>query len=273
MDRTTGPGLILGFGAMIGMVLIEGGELHGLLNTAAAVIVFGGTLAALLISFPLSEVSRLPKLTGRAFGAEVRMPVENVDLYVRLAEKARKEGLLALEQDANALRDRIARKGLMLVVDGIDPEMVRSVLEGELEALKERHERGAQMMEAMGGYAPTMGILGTVMGLVHVLSQLSEPAALGESIAAAFVATLYGVGTANILWLPLGNKLKAKSNAELSVHRMTLDAVLAIQAGDNPRIVREKLEVHLPPGLRSAGKGAEPAKQGGAVPTPAREPA
>jgi len=116
------------------------------------------------------------------------------------------------------------------------------------------------MLESMGGYAPTMGILGTVMGLVHVLTKLSDPSALGESIAAAFVATLYGVGSANLIWLPLGNKLRAKSNAEIAAHRVSLDAVLSIQAGDNPRIVREKLEVHFAPRERrvSAAKGAEP---------------
>ena len=261
MDKSTILGLILGFGAMVGMVVIEGGELQGLLNTAAAVVVFGGTFGALLVSFPLADVATLPKLLGKTFGAEIKPPVERLGLYVGLAEKARREGLLALESDTEEIADRFARKGLMMVVDGIDPEVVRGILEKDLHMLDRRHQRGIQMLEAMGGFSPTMGILGTVMGLVHVLGSLSEPAALGESIAAAFVATLYGVASANLIWLPMGNKLKAKSRAELEGHRLTLDAVLSIQAGENPRILRDRLEVHLAPGHRAAKEKPEPVKQ------------
>lgn len=261
MDRTTVLGLLVGLGAMVGMVLVEGGELQGLLNIAAAIVVFGGTFGALLVSHPLSDVANLPRTIARAFGPEVdAVATEKVDFYVHLAEKARREGLLALEQDADQLDDPFAKKGLLLVVDGIDPEVVRGVLEKEMDGLAKRHESNYRMLDAMGGYAPTMGILGTVMGLVHVLSRLSEPSELGHAIAAAFVATLYGVASANLIWLPMAGKLKLKSHAELDARRLTLDAVLSIQAGDNPRIVREKLEVHLPPRKRGVAAEGETAK-------------
>lgn len=259
MDKTTALGLVVGLGAMVGMVVVEGGELVGLVNLAAAIVVFGGTIGALLTSFPLSDVMVLPRAILVTFGGDAGVSPDRVDFYVHLAEKARREGLLSLEHDADELEDLFARKGLMLVVDGIDPEVVRTVMESELGGLEQRHRRAHRMLDAMGGYAPTMGILGTVMGLVHVLSRLSEPSALGQSIAAAFVATLYGVASANLIWLPLANKLKAKTRAEIEVRRLTLDAVLAIQAGDNPRIVREKLEVHLAPGRRGVSNRARSA--------------
>ncbi len=250
MDKSTVLGLIIGFGAVVASVIAEHGDLLRLLNLPGALIVFGGCAGALLISHPLPQVMRLPRIIAKAFGPEVTMPVDQVEFYVKLAEKARREGLLALENDADQIDDRFTKKGLLMVVDGIDPEVVRAVMEKDMEVLAERHHRGAEMLDALGGYAPTMGIIGTVMGLVNVLSNLSQPSELGGSISTAFIATLYGVGSANLIWLPLGGKLKAKSQTEMDARRLTLDAVLSIQAGDNPRIVREKLEVHLNPAQR-----------------------
>jgi chemotaxis protein MotA len=254
MDKGTILGLLAAVGALLGGLMLEGGNPVALIGPSAAIIVVGGTLAATLVAFPFERVLRLPVLIKKALFEHREDEREIVELFVKLAEKARREGLLALEADARQIQDPFIQKGVMLAVDGVDAEVIRSVLEVEMASLAERHEAGYSMLEAMGGYAPTMGILGTVMGMVHVLSHLSEPEQLGEQIAVAFIATLYGVATANLVYLPLGGKLKQKSKHELALRQLALEGVLAVQAGDNPRIVREKLEAFLPPRLRSGGE-------------------
>jgi len=252
MEISTPIGLVLGFGALIGGFVIEGGSPFSLLSPSAALIVIGGTIAATLVSFPLKNVITLPKLIMQAFFNPPGDPQEVVQQFVDLADKARREGLLAMEEDSKNIEDPFMRKGIMLVVDGVDPEVVRDILETDAALVAERHARGQALFAAMGGYAPTMGIIGTVMGLVNVLSNLAEPEELGHSIATAFIATLYGVVTANILWLPLSSKLKQKSEKELHVRSLMVEGVLAVQAGENPRIVREKLDAFLAPAERSA---------------------
>jgi len=262
-------GLLVGVGALALSVILEGGELGRYLSPSAALIVFGGTLGATLTSFPLSQVMKLPKLMlkGIAGGEASMSPSEMVELFVGLADKARRQGLLSLEDEATKIQDKFVSKGLLLVVDGVDPEVVRTILDMDLAALAERHQRGYSMVESMGGYAPTMGIIGTVMGLVTVLSSLDNPADLGPAIAVAFIATLYGVGSANLLWLPFGSKLKAQSREEIWLREVAREGILAVQAGDNTRVVREKLEAFLAASEREV-KGAkipdssEPAEAG-----------
>ena len=210
----------------------------------------GGTFAAALISFPLASVLKLPKLFIKTTAGAMEPGPELVALFLRLAEKARRQGLLALEDEAAQIQDEFLKKGIMLVVDGTDPEVVQSVLEIDSQVLEERHKAGYEVLEAMGGFAPTMGIIGTVMGLISVLSNLSDVSKLGPSIAVAFIATFYGVSTANLVWLPLGKKLKGKSQSEVAARGMMLEGVLSIQAGDNPRIVQEKLLGYLAPNSR-----------------------
>jgi chemotaxis protein MotA len=271
LDISTPLGLVLAISALLGAFFMEKnhiGDLGGLpvffaplLNISAAFIVFGGTLAAAMISFPMTTFLKLPSLLIKTTAQAAEGGPELVALFLRLAEKARRQGLLALEDEANAIHDDFLKKGIMLVVDGTDPEVVRSVLEIDSAVLHERHKAGYELLEAMGGYSPTMGIIGTVMGLVSVLSDLSDVSRLGPAIAVAFIATLYGVGTANIVWLPLGSKLKRKSESELAGREMMLEGILSIQAGDNPRIVQEKLAGYLAPKIRpheeeTAGAGA-----------------
>ncbi|MCC7107049.1 MAG: flagellar motor protein [Chloroflexi bacterium] len=260
MDKTTLPGLVIGIGALLLSVILEGGELASLLNVPAAVLVFGGTIGAAIVSFTIESVLQLPKSLGRAFLDRPQHASAIIDTFVKLADKARREGLLALEREAESLDD-FGRKGVLLVVDGSDPSLVREVLETEVDAMQRRHKAGYSVLEAMGGYAPTMGIIGTVMGLVNVLSRLDDPSELGHSIATAFIATLYGVASANVIWLPLGNKLKHKSAEEAWLRELTIEGILAVQAGNNPRLVREKLEAQLAPSRRSnaRAKGGEPA--------------
>jgi chemotaxis protein MotA len=259
-------GLALGLSALAIATIMEGGELSGFASPSAALIVFGGTFGALLVSFPLNQVAKFPKVIMLAFTRESSSGSSSqaVDLFVGLAEKARREGLLSLEEEVEKIKDGFVRSGILMVVDGIDPDVVRSVLDIDIGAMAERHQRGYSMFESMGGFAPTMGIIGTVMGLVHVLGNLEDPSELGPAIAVAFIATLYGVASANILWLPIGSKLKAQSKSEIAWREVAREGILAVQAGDNPRIVREKLEAFLSKGQRSgkADEGASLSEQG-----------
>jgi chemotaxis protein MotA len=227
------------------MVVID-----GLLKPTAALIVFGGTFGAAMLSFPMNTFTSMPKLIGLALKKNNENLSEIVRLFTRLAEKARREGLLSLEEESQGISDEFIKKGIMLVVDGQDPDVVRDILEIEIEQTRKRHSTGYGLLAAMGGYAPTMGIIGTVMGLIEVLRNLSDPSELGGKVAVAFVATFYGIASANILWLPLGSKLKIKSEEEIHVREIMLEGILAVQAGENPRIIRDKLYGFLPPRLR-----------------------
>lgn len=250
MDIGTLIGLVLGIGAMIVSVFMEGGELASLVQPSAAVIVFGGTFGATIASTPQHVVMSLPKLLAIAFQGGTAEPEEMVDFFADLAGRARREGLLSLEEQAANMEDHFLRKGIMLVVDGVDPEQVRSILHAENTAMARRHEEGYSMLEAMGGYAPTMGIIGTIMGLVHVLSSLEDPSGLGEAIAVAFIATLYGVFSANLVWLPIGAKLRKRSEEEMFLREVMTEGILAVQAGHNPHVVREHLQAFIAPESR-----------------------
>ncbi len=253
-DRGALIGLVLGLFAIFGAGVVEGGGnplvLLAFLNAPAGLIVFGGTIGATIVAFPLDRVKALPSILALAFQQRAAEERHLVNLYVRLAERARREGLLALENDANEVEDPFMRKGLLLVVDGTDPELVQEVLEADVAAMAERHEGRYAMLEAMGGFAPTMGIIGTVMGLVNVLSHLDKPDELGKSIATAFIATFYGVLSANILWLPLGQRLKQRHKEEVALRHLMIVGIMAVQAGDNPRVVREKMESLVSPAMR-----------------------
>jgi chemotaxis protein MotA len=183
---------------------------------------------------------------------------------VTFAEQARREGLLSLEASVEGVSDPFVKRGLQMIIDGLEPDTVEEALDLEIEAMQRRHAKWASIFTAMGGYAPTMGIIGTVMGLVGVLSKLSEPEKLGESIATAFIATLIGILTANVLWLPMASNLKQQSEAEVAERKMAMVGIMAIQAGENPRIVAQKLASMADP--EKASKGAAAA----AAPAPAR---
>jgi chemotaxis protein MotA len=251
MSITTILGLILGFGAIIMTTILEGSSLSSLINLPGAMIVFGGTFGATLGSFPMETVLSLPKLIVKAITGPKAKPLETVKFFVQLADKARKQGLLSLEEEETKISDPFMKKGIMLVVDGVDPEDVRHMLQLDSQQMSQRHAKGYAMLEAMGGYAPTMGILGAIMGLISALSHMEDPSSLAHSIAVAFVASLYGVASANLLWLPLGSKLKKDNEVELLSRNIMMEGILAVQAGDNPYIIQRKLETFLPPKMRA----------------------
>ena len=255
-DKGTIIGFVVAIVALLGSVLIEGGSPLSYVNLSAGLIVFGGSIGIVLISYPLSTALKLPKVFRQALREPPDMTADVIRETVRLAERARKEGLLALEQEAQSLTDPLLHKGVMLVVDGTDPEVVKAILEVEIATREARHETGIAMFEALGGFAPTLGILGTVMGLIRILSHIGSANEMAASIAVAFTATLYGVGSANLFWLPIANRLKRRTAQEMELAALVIDGVMAIQAGDNPRIVQEKLSGYATP---TSGKKAKAA--------------
>ena len=253
MDIALLIGIALGVIGILGGYMVEGGAIGGLINVPGFMIVIVGTLGATFISFPLEQMLGAPRSAMAAVFNKLQVHARHVaNELVRMADKARREGLLSLEEEAQSIDDPFARKGLMLMIDGTDPEALRSIMEIDIDSFTRRHRENARVFEAAGGYAPTLGVLGAVMGLITVLSHLGgDPGALGHGIATAFVATFYGVGVANVFFLPIAEKLKVRSKEERVVREMVLEGILAIQAGDNPRIVKEKLESFLSPRDRS----------------------
>ena len=237
----------LGLGATL-----EGTALTGLFNLPAFLIVFGGTFGATFAGSTIDQIKKIPALYKKAISPDKPDTAAQLDSLVAFAERARREGLLALDDEVSEIDDEFTKKGLQLVVDGTDPELVREILENEIDGMTARHHAGVQPFEKAGGLAPTMGIIGTVMGLISVLQDLSDPGSLGPAISVAFIATLYGVACANVVFLPVASKLKLLSAEEQELRTMTLEGILAIQAGDNPRVVADKLLSFIPPGARAA---------------------
>ncbi|WP_434772066.1 flagellar motor protein [Pseudomonas entomophila] len=242
MDVLSLIGLILAFVAIVGGNFLEGGHVSALVNGPAALIVLGGTLAAVLLQSPLPTFKRALQIVGWIFFAPREDLAGGIDRVVGWSLTARKEGLLGLETVAEAEPDPYARKGLQLLVDGAEPEAIRSILEVDLLTQEDRDLQAAKVFESMGGYAPTIGIIGAVMGLIHVMGNLADPTQLGNGIAVAFVATIYGVASANLILLPIANKLKAIVLRQSRYRDMLLEGLLSIAEGENPRSIELKLQ-------------------------------
>lgn len=245
-DSSTLIGLGIGFGGLFVGYILEGGSPKALIGISALIIIAGGTAGATIVSFGLKPFMTIPKLFKDSMQAAMGPSKELVQLLYNFAEKARREGLLSLEDDIDKLDNDFLKKGIRLVVDGVDPEIVRNTLENDIALHEHRKKEEAEVLAAAGGYSPTMGIVGTVMGLVLVLSNLGgDIAALGHSIAAAFIATLYGIGLANLLWLPVATKIKAKTKEEVLGRELILTGILSIQAGENPSLIKDKLAAYV----------------------------
>ncbi|GAB1643316.1 motility protein A [Krasilnikovia sp. MM14-A1259] len=255
---------IVGVGAALVIVftvqLLEGGSPGSILLIPSLLLVFGGAFMAATAGGVLKDAMNFPKLLQKAFLAKVAPPTQLVDDIVKLAERARREGLLALEDAVKEVKHTFLKRGLQLAIDGTDPDELHDILQAEIAAKKKADKAGFKIFEGMGGYAPTIGIIGTVMGLVHVLENLSKPETLGPAISAAFVATLWGVLSANLIWLPLASRLSRLSAIECEEMELIIDGVLAIQSGSNPRLVAQKLRSLLPPEARKAAEAASTKK-------------
>ena len=263
MDLATLGGLIIGAVVVVVVMILDGGSPAELFAVPQAILlIVGGSLAATTITVPLSVFLKLPKFLQIAI-TEKHMDVSGtIEMLVKMTDRARREGLLALEEESKKIEDPFMRKAIMLLVDGVDASQVRAIMETSIEQMAERHKSGYGYFTAAGGFAPTFGIIGTVMGLISVLKELDNPGKLAKSIAAAFLATLWGLLFSNLIYLPLGNKLKAKSEEEVNYRLMIMEGVLSLQAGENPRVLREKLSAYLPP----AGEGKQKAEKGSEAP-------
>ncbi len=245
MDVLTIIGLIIGFGAIIVGNILEGGHTSSLVQLTALLIVSGGTVGAVMVQTPVPVFVRSLKMVGWVLfppKVEQRQAIEKIISWSNIA---RKEGLLGLESLVEAETDPFARKGLQLLVDGSEPESIRGILEVEIDVKEHFDTQAAKVYEGMGGYSPTIGIIGAVMGLIHVMNNLADPSKLGPGIAVAFVATIYGVGLANLLFLPMASKLKAVVHNQTQFREMVIEGVVSIAEGENPRNIETKLQGYL----------------------------
>src|SRR3954452_13391402 len=248
MDPATLIGIALAMGALLVTMILEGSSPMAIILLPPLILVFGGTFGAAIAGSAMADVKKIGAWFKQALMPAKVPPVsDRIATLVGLAEKARKEGLLALEAQVKAIEDPFLRRGLQMGIDGTDPEELRGVLEGEIAAKKSEDKVAAKFFTAMGGYAPTVGIIGTVVGLIHVLENLSNPESLGPLIAGAFVATLWGVLSANVFWLPMGAKISRVSDLQAAQMELLVEGITEIQAGTSPRAVRMKLTSLVPP--------------------------
>ena len=245
-DIATVVGLVCALVGIVGGLLLEGGELRDILQVTAAIIVMGGTLGATLINCPLGVFLGAMKRLAAVFLVRTVAVQGIADKLVEYATKARKQGIVALEQDAEKEADPFLKTALTLAVDGTDIQEIRKMLEIDMEMADHRAEAEAKVFEVAGGYAPTIGIIGAVMGLIQVMKNLSDIDKVGHGIAVSFVATVYGVGVANIFFLPVANKIKARAQDEMRLREMILEGTVSIVEGMNPKLIRSKLEPYLP---------------------------
>jgi len=260
MDPATLIGIVLALGGIFLSMILEGSSPAAILLPAPMMLVLCGTIGAAMAGGLLKDFTGSLKWLKLALMAKPTTADGLVDDLVKLADRARKEGLLALEDAAAEVADPFLRRGLELAIDGTDPEELRDILEAEVVAKRKEFQQGGKLFGDMGGYGPTLGVIGTVVSLVHVLANLSSPESLGKLIASAFVATLWGVMSANVIWLPMANKIKRLG--EITVHQMELviEGVLSIQAGVNPRLIQQKLRSFLPADDGKNAKNAKPDK-------------
>jgi chemotaxis protein MotA len=245
LDLATIIGLIIAVGFILLGNALEGGHMQAIVQPTAAMIVFGGTLGAVMINFPMEVVIRSAKSFTLLFTDKAPDNGATLAEIARLAQMTRKEGILALEPEAQKVEDPFFRKALLMVVDGVDSKTMQETLELELTQMDEHGEAVAKLYEAGGGFAPTIGIVGAVLGLIHVMSNLSDVAKVGEGIAVAFVATIYGVASANIFFLPAAGKLKIKHHQLMASKEMVMHGVLALQQGQNPKLIQDKLAMYV----------------------------
>lgn len=242
MDKISVVGLLFGFLAIVLGQVLEGGHVGSLIQPTAFLIVIGGTLGAVMLQSPLPTFLLGARMARWVFFPPRVVPAQLIGQVVQWSMVARKEGLLALEAQMSTLRDPFVRRGLQLLVDGAEPEGLRDVLQVDIGSYETQMKLAAKVWESAGGYAPTVGILGAVMGLIHVMENLSDPAKLGSGIAVAFVATIYGVGSANLVFLPIAKKLLANIQQLVAVREMYVDGLVGIANGDNPRIIESRLQ-------------------------------
>jgi len=242
-------GIVLAFGLIVWAISL-GGSLSGFINMPSIAIVLGGTMAAILANFPMAKVVGMIKVVKKTVMFAAPEPDTVIAKLVTYAERARREGMLALEEDSESEEDGFLRKGLRLAVDGTDPQLLEKIMATDIAQISARHREGKKILEAGGTFAPAFGMIGTLVGLVNMLASLDDPTSIGAGMATALITTFYGAVLANAFFLPLAGKLESRSEEEILIKEMIIDGIMAIQSGDSPRIVEEKLRSFLSPALR-----------------------
>ncbi len=246
MDILSVLGIIIAVGAIVAGQALEGGHIGSILQGTAFLIVIGGTVGAVMLNYPMPIFLKALKSLGMVFG-NVHVDQKGIiTKVVELSNVSRKQGLLALEGQIKSLNDPLMAKGVQLVVDGTEPTKIREILEVEVGMFEEEYTMAGKVYESFGGYSPTVGILGAVLGLIHVMENLADPSKLGSGIAVAFVATVYGVGAANLFFLPMGGKIKMKAKELIVGKMMVIEGLISVAQGENPRMIEEKLSGFLP---------------------------
>jgi chemotaxis protein MotA len=262
-DFATIGGLILALGGIAAGLIMEGGKVQDVRQVTSALIVLGGTIGAVMIATPLPVLLRAAKKFGEVFFGKDESPSAAIEEIIGYAAQARRDGIVSLESQAAAIADPFLNKALSLAVDGIESSRIREIMELEIQLFEEHLEEETKVFEAAGGYAPTIGIIGAVLGLIQVMKNLANIDEVGRGIAVAFVATIYGVASANILFLPVAGKLKARGRASIQIRELMLEGVLSIADGVNQKLIRLKLEAYLGhgPHAKAAGQKGRPAAE------------
>ncbi|MDK2865859.1 MAG: chemotaxis protein MotA [Clostridiales bacterium] len=249
MDITTLIGLVMGI-LLVGWGILSNSDLGSYIDPPSIIIVVGGAFSGWLVAYPMKDAANLGKVISKTMRNSEFDIDQIITKIIELANVARREGLLALEEAVSEIKDDFLQKGVMLIVDGTDPELVKNILETEIDNLTERHAKNRSMLETLGSLAPAFGMVGTLIGLVAMLQNLSDPTSIGPSMAVALLTTFYGSLIANLVFVPMAVKLNVKSNEEVLIRSVMIEGLLSIQAGENPRIIEEKLKVFLPPSVR-----------------------
>jgi len=252
MDITTVVGTIMGFSLVLFAMASGDGGLAPFVHAPSMMIVGGGTIAVTLMNFPLATVKGIVKVTLRTFLFRLNTPAQEIDRIIDCANLARKEGLLALESKLQDVEDAFFGKGVQLVIDGFPADTVRDIMELEAEWQRQRHSDGKKMLDALGTFAPAFGMIGTLVGLVQMLQNLSDPSKIGGGMATALLTTLYGAMAANMAFIPLAGKLEVRANEEALLRQLMIEGIVAIQAGEGPQLIKEKLKSFLSPHVREA---------------------
>ncbi|MFZ3578242.1 flagellar motor protein MotP [Virgibacillus sp. DJP39] len=259
-DILTPIGITLGF-IMIMMAILASGGTEGFmsfLDVAAIFIVIGGLIASLLINFKMEQIKLTFKVMKEAFHQNDQRLTDIIHLFIKLSERARREGILALENELENVEEPFIKKGILLAVDGVEPEVISDIMYAEITAMEERHYKGRTIIEKAGEYAPAWGMIGTLIGLVLMLNSLQDPSTLGPSMAVALLTTLYGTVLSNLVFIPMANKLESKTEEEVFIKQIAVEGVIGIQSGQNPRILEEKLSAFLSKDFKKKEDNKEP---------------
>ncbi|MFK4764233.1 motility protein A [Desulfobaculum sp. SPO524] len=246
MDLATLIGIVLAFG-LVAAAIVTGGSPLIFISIPSMLIVMGGTLGATMVNYPLANVLGVMGIIKKTFFSSLESPAEIIEKFMDYANRARREGILSLEPLIKEIDDEFLKKGLQLTVDGLEPQTIQEILETEISYIEERHSKGADICSTLGAFAPAMGMIGTVIGLVQMLQTMSDPSTIGPAMAVALLTTFYGAVLANLVFNPMAGKLKTRSKEEVLLKEMVMNGILSISKGENPRIIEEKLNSFLPP--------------------------